>query len=45
MTSLISNKNLPVYLLREIDKTANWIDHKRQLSDDSRLNHITAIPR
>ena len=28
MASLISNKNLPVYLPREIDNTANWIDHK-----------------
>ena len=45
MASLISNKNLPVYLPREMDNTANWIDHKSQLSGDSLLNHITAIPR
>ena len=45
MASLISNKNLPVYLPREIYKTADWIDHKSQLSGESLLNHITAIPR
>ena len=45
MASLISNKNLPVHLLREIDNTTNLIDDKSQLSIDSLLNHITAIPR
>ena len=44
MTSLISNKNLPVYLPREIDNTPNWINHKSQLSGDSLLNYITVIP-
>ena len=43
MASLISNKNLPVHLPREIDNTANLIDHKSQLSSDSLFNHITVI--